>query len=754
MKNIFTLRMCVTIMGCCWLQLGFSQNFIDKYLSDPLVYTIVANSSNSINKPRDLDFKPNSNELWVINYGTTNGGNVIILFNAGQPNQTSQYRKDSHTSHFMIYPSALAFSDIGEWASTSEIKNTSSPSSTFMGPSLWSGDTNITAKVFQNNWVSGYPLGSHLDMLHQSPFAMGVAHDTAKVYWVFDGWNSNICKYDYNVDHSPGYDNHSAGKIWRYTDVVVTRAVGIPSHMVLDKSSKWLYYVDGGSKSVKRLNTLTGTIVGNLTAPNEQLTSYKNVTGATQQTIDTYTSQPCGIDYYNSRLIVSDYITGEIKIYNTAAATPSLMGIIATGQAGIMGVKIATDGKIWFVNNTLNTVVRIDPLPAPNDASILEITMPKLENAEPKFYSPAFNVCSGSVAPQVVLQNTGSNNLNSVNINYSIDNGASITFPWTGSIAPGASATITLSGASLSPGAHKLRVYTSNPNNTADANLLNDTKEGSFRSLNPIMALPFTEDFASAAFPPTGWSYIGYNKYCNMSRNSIVGGYGLSAGALKMDNFTGVENITGQKDYFVSPRIDFSNALDVTYLTFDVAYARRNGASTDNLQVSVSTDCGISWGSVYSKSGSVLSTAADVAFAYTPLAEEWRTDSIDMGAYKNFPEVMLMFSTNSNHGNNLYLDNINITSYSTVGIKKNVVLNQIKIYPNPSSGSIKIDGMNQTVNFTEIKVTNIIGQELKHVSTKEAEMVLDLSEYVSGTYFITISNGDESIVRKVVLANE
>lgn len=239
-----------------------------------------------------------------------------------------------------------------------------------------------------------------------------------------------------------------------------------------------------------------------------------------------------------------------------------------------------------------------------------------------------------------------------------------------------------------------------------------------------------------------------------MSRNSIVGGYGLSAGALKMDNFTGVENITGQKDYFVSPRIDFSNALDVTYLTFDVAYARRNGSSTDNLQVSVSTDCGISWGSVYSKSGSVLSTAADVAFAYTPLAEEWRTDSIDMGAYKNFPEVMLMFSTNSNHGNNLYLDNINITSYSTVGIKKNVVLNQIKIYPNPSSGSIKIDGMNQTVNFTEIKVTNIIGQELKHVSTKEAEMVLDLSEYVSGTYFITINNGDESIVRKVVLANE
>ena len=107
-----------SLIICCFKQTGFSQNYLDKYLSDPLTYTTIANSSNSINKPRDLDFKPNSNELWVVNYGSSQGGNLSIVYNAGQNNQTVQYRKDSHTSHFMMYPSALAFSEIGNFSGT------------------------------------------------------------------------------------------------------------------------------------------------------------------------------------------------------------------------------------------------------------------------------------------------------------------------------------------------------------------------------------------------------------------------------------------------------------------------------------------------------------------------------------------------------------------------------------------------------------------------------------------------------------
>jgi len=748
-KNYFRM-VCYLLLGL--FQPAYSQNFIDKYLSDPLVYTTIANSANSINKPRDLDFKPYTNELWVVNYGTTQGGSAVIFYNAGENNQTSQYRKDSHTSHFMMYPSALAFSQNGEWASTSEIRNTASANSTFMGPSLWSGDTNITAKVFQNNWVNGYPLGSHLDMLHQSPFAMGIASDTLKIYWVYDGWNGNICKYDFNIDHSPGYDNHSAGKIWRYSDVSVLRAPGIPSHMVLDKGSKWLYFVDAGNKQVRRINTATGTVGGNLTAPNEVLTLYKNVTGVTQQTVDTYTSQPSGIDHFDNRLIVSDYSTGDIRIYNTAASTPSLMGIVSTGQPGIMGIKIGNDGKIWFVNYIQNTVVRIDPLPAINDAAIVNIVYPLTENTEANYYSPAFNHCSGSVAPVVILKNSGSTNLTSTVIKYKIDALSPVSFTWTGNLLTGMTATVNLPSSSVMSGNHKIQAYTEMPNNTVDPNTINDRKAGAFRSLSTLMNLPFLEDFTATSFPPTGWSYAGYNKFCFMSRNASVGGYGLSMGALKMDNFSGTENITGQKDHFLSPRIDFSSASEITFLTFDLAYAQRNVSSSDNLDVSISTDCGNSWVSIYNKTSSVLSTTTPVSFAYSPAPEEWRTDSVDLGSYKNQPEIMLMFTTNSNHGNNLYLDNINITSLSTVGIHKSSPGDNISIYPNPSSGKISIEGLSPSGVNTEIKVTSVVGQEIMKLSVlNETNVMIDLSEHNQGAYIINITSGTQQIIKKVII---
>ena len=43
-----------------------------------------------------------------------------------------------------------------------------------------------------------------------------------------------------------------------------------------------------------------------------------------------------------------------------------------------MGLKIGTDGKIWFVNNTLNTLVRIDPQAVSTDASISKVIYHKV----------------------------------------------------------------------------------------------------------------------------------------------------------------------------------------------------------------------------------------------------------------------------------------------------------------------------------------------------------------------------------------
>src|SRR5687768_8336809 len=88
-----------------------AQNYLDRYLTDSLTYTVIGSSTEQVNAPRDLDVKPNTNEVWVGNYGNMQGANFIIFYDAGLTSQTSEYRKDTHTSHFDCFTSAFAFGD-------------------------------------------------------------------------------------------------------------------------------------------------------------------------------------------------------------------------------------------------------------------------------------------------------------------------------------------------------------------------------------------------------------------------------------------------------------------------------------------------------------------------------------------------------------------------------------------------------------------------------------------------------------------
>jgi hypothetical protein len=720
-------------------------NYLDTYIGSTVTLTTIGTSSNSINQPRDLDFKPNSNECWVANYGTANGGTNVIFYNAGLPNQTWQYRKDTHTSHFMRFPSAIAFGDDGKWACVSEILNTNS--GTFMGPGLWLSDTNIFAKVFQNNWVSGLPLGSHVDMLHQSPFAMGIAHDTAMAYWVMDGYNGNICKYDFVFEHGPGYDDHGAGKIWRYTDVPVTRVVDIPSHMVLDKVNHWLYFIDGGAKTIKRMNTLSGTHTGNLTASNEPLAQYWAMTGATVDVLATLTTQPCGMDYYNGRLIVSDYTTGDIYLYNTTGAF-TLTATIVTGHPGMMGVKVGPDGHIWCVNRTESKLYRLDVAAPVNDVSIVSITSPTVENCllyEGSFYSTAFNVCNGIITPAVTISNNGTSTVTSLDLQYTIDGGVPTLYSWTGSLAAGATASVALPSGSVTNGSHVLSVSIISPDDVD----LNNLMTGSFRVINPPVGLPLTEGFTSVIFPPAGWNYVHFNKNNKMTR-STAGGFGASTSSMKMDNYAGAMDITGQKDYLISPVLDMTTATTMTRLKFSVAHARYSTSTSDRLQVLASIDCGNSWTTIYDKMGATLATAATTTAAFTPTAAQWRSDSINLSGFAGQAELILSFTSVSNFGNNVYVDDIDISDLST-GVLEPIASNLFSVYPNPADDKITI--VNSQSEIKSIEMYDVLGQKVysHNPGISSRQITLDVSGISPGIYLLSVNENNLAGTKKIVI---
>lgn len=723
-------------------------NYLDSYIGTTPTLTTVATSSNQLNQPRDLDFKPGTNELWVAQYGDGMGGTMDIFYNAGLPSQSNQLRHDSHSDHFFYYPPAIAFSNIGEFGAVSEIQNTNASSPTFMGPSLWLADTNIFAKIWQNGWVTGYPLGSHIDMLHQSPFSMGIAWDTLKAYWVMDGWNGNICKYDFVADHGPGYDDHSAGKIYRYSDVTWTRVPLVPSHCVLDHTNHWLYFVDGGSKKIKRMDVNSATFAGNLTVPstaNEPLAGYYNYTGAAVETIDSLSTQPCGIDYYNGRLIVSDYTNGNIYLYDASGASVTILDTIVTGHPGMMGIKVGPDGHIWCVNNTENKIYRLDAALPAIDAAITSIASPIVEDFQTKFYTTNFNVCNGNITPSVDIKNTGSTTIDSMEIHWALDGGAHTFYTWIGSLASGSSTTVSLPTGAVSDGVHQLSVMLMMVNGLPDDVEDNNMLTGSFRAFASVQSLPYTQDFSSATFPPSGCDYVHFNIKNYLSR-ATQSANGVGSGSMKMNNYTGPMNITGQKDYFMLPLLDFSSAGTNQYLTFDVAYAQYAATDIDELKIVASTDCGNTWTQMYDKMGTPLSTAPTTTSAYVPSSSQWRNDTVNLASLAGQSEVMLMFIPISNYGNNLYVDNIKIQTIN-VGIDEVNAENSFSIFPNPATSFILIQSQNF---FSEVSIINILGEKVFSKTCALKSEVIDVTALQNGIYLVQLKINDQMSTRKIV----
>lgn len=335
-------------------------NIIDDYLNSFPLPQVMATSLNRLNVPTDLDFHPDLNrrELWVTNYDTeSSGGSTVAFSNVGMGNQSSQWKRDGNAWHFMSLPTGVAFSDNGNFANSTGVFDANhNGGGPFTGPALWSSDPAIYAQPSGGN-------GSHLDMLHASPNCMGIAHEKGNAFWVFDGFNLDITRYDFGEDHGPGNDDHDDGRIRRVVDFRVSMINNtIPSHLVLDKATDWLYIVDGGNKRVLRMDVNSGTAAGSPSwGPFEVLAEYTNLSNTSWEVIiDSGLVQPSGIEVIGDKLLVGDHANGHIIIYDISGPTITELKRIYTGTPGITGIKVGPEGYIWYVNRLRNELVKVE----------------------------------------------------------------------------------------------------------------------------------------------------------------------------------------------------------------------------------------------------------------------------------------------------------------------------------------------------------------------------------------------------------
>lgn len=254
-------------------------------------------------------------------------------------------------------------------------------------------------------------------------------------------------------------------------------------------------------------------------------------------------------------------------------------------------------------------------------------------------------------------------------------------------------------------------------------------------SLSGVTATNINADFETA-FPPSNFNLASTGNLA-WTQNNSVGGYGLSNSCTMVDNY----NSNGQGAHVDLRAYVNLSTIQNGLVTFDVAYAQYSGAYPDSLQVLVSTDCGLNFTPLYTKTGSALATAPNyTAGIFVPSATEWRTDSIDLSAYLGFGEVVIAFRNIANYGQALYLDNINIDGSIFVGLAQENQ-NYLQLAPNPvmNNGTLKLVS-DQNGPF-QIKLYDLQGKILME-KMLEAGSEIQISQMglSAGQYYYMLSS--------------
>ena len=253
--------------------------------------------------------------------------------------------------------------------------------------------------------------------------------------------------------------------------------------------------------------------------------------------------------------------------------------------------------------------------------------------------------------------------------------------------------------------------------------------------------LPFTDDFSNRTEKwlidnpdddPT-WS-VRVWKDENKLRNE----------ALQLE-FNTMNQRNKQQDFLISPKL-MINGSSKLQMSFDYAYTSKSSQFLmDSLSIEVTSTCNSNWASVWSKKGAALTTIPDTTILFVPKSNEWKSATIDLSDYDDSEYIQVRFVGTNDFGNNLYIDNVAVTSLQPVKIRDTRNNAEIIVFPNPSNGLIELQG--DLSQFHTIQVIDIAG---KLILENKVHPKLDISTLENGIYFLELVGDDEVFKTKII----
>jgi hypothetical protein len=235
-------------------------------------------------------------------------------------------------------------------------------SSPFIGPSLWSADPEIY------NGVNGdfeWSNGSHLDMVHATQNCMGIAWEQGNVYWLFNGEEGALDRYDFGVPHVPGAADHDDGEVTRYVlDSPLARVPNVPSNLVMRGDA--LYVADTGNGRVARFDlaqemTPDGTFRTYEALPAEQMRATLATVVSREALAAAWGAEvePSGLAFYDEdTFVVANHASGQISLVR--AEDGEILRTEDTGLGAGIGGLTVMDGLVYFTHMGTRGVYRVD----------------------------------------------------------------------------------------------------------------------------------------------------------------------------------------------------------------------------------------------------------------------------------------------------------------------------------------------------------------------------------------------------------
>lgn len=256
--------------------------------------------------------------------------------------------------------------------------------------------------------------------------------------------------------------------------------------------------------------------------------------------------------------------------------------------------------------------------------------------------------------------------------------------------------------------------------------------------------LPYYQDFSTANFKKEEWIIENDDNGPTWTRENSV--------TAALDGRMGIRNFAVEypkmKDVLTTPFFSLKG-VSSPVLSFKLAYKRKSDKSIDQLYVYVSTDCGKSW---FLRPSVSLSGSDTSSSEFTPNPLQWKNISVPLTPFAQQPGVLIKFVFVNGDGNNVYIDDLSLSS--SAGNQAKAAEFGLILFPNPSNSLARVGFNLYSDQRVTIKVFDSMGREVE----KLADELLYAGEHSftfgenanNGLYFIQIMIGTELFVEKFV----